>query len=451
MLIAAVCVRVLVIVAYSPAFWWGDTWDYIDGSRSLRPHYVHQLGYSIYLSVFPQAEGTLGLAVAIQNLLGVEMAVLCYAFLVRKGLPRWVSALVTAPILLDGQLIALEHFVLSDSLFIALLMTGIVLLFWNERPGIVLSLVGAGFLAAATVTRVIGLPVVVLLAIFFVIRRNGWKPTVAFVCAAALPLIGYAVLYREVHGVYGFTKYQGGFLYGRTATFADCASLKADERLMRLCPPEPVHQRPHQESFLWGERRAIPPGGDPSIGQEFALTVITQQPGRYLSVVGADLWHLFDPFWTPDRQTSCYRLVYELPADPGAPSPHPPGARCGDAELVAGWSGKRQVIQDSRQSGVTEFLHAYSVYVRVPPLLWLVVIGFTVLVFVFRRTWMSGLGLTLCASGTGMIVAATATNMHEPRFLMVTMPLLAMGAGLAATALTASGRPRGTLPPPSAE
>ena len=62
----------------------------------------------------------------IQHLLGLGMAVAIYLLLLRRGVPRWLAALATAPVLLDAYQLQIEQNVMPDVMFEALIMAGVV-------------------------------------------------------------------------------------------------------------------------------------------------------------------------------------------------------------------------------------------------------------------------------------------------------------------------------------
>jgi hypothetical protein len=79
------------------------------------------------------------------------------------------------PGLFDAYEVQLEQLMMSDALFLFLLMSAATVALWREkmtwRAGI-----GAGLLLAlAGLTRIIGLPLVVLLVLFLLVRRVGWR------------------------------------------------------------------------------------------------------------------------------------------------------------------------------------------------------------------------------------------------------------------------------------
>ena len=50
------------------------------------------------------------------------MAVVLYLLLVRRGVPRWLSALAAAPVLLDAYQVQIEQTIMPDVWFEALIL-----------------------------------------------------------------------------------------------------------------------------------------------------------------------------------------------------------------------------------------------------------------------------------------------------------------------------------------
>jgi hypothetical protein len=188
---AGVAIRVVVLAAYRPAIVNVDAAGYLDNAADLGPEPIRPLGYALVLRVLGAGEGLTQIAVA-QHLLGTAVAVVLYVVLLRHGVARSLAALAAAPVLLDALQLNVEHSILSDSLFVALVVAACALLLQNRPPGLAACL-GAGLLlACAIVTRSAGLLAAVPLALGAVVL--GARPRNAATLAAAilLPLAGYA-------------------------------------------------------------------------------------------------------------------------------------------------------------------------------------------------------------------------------------------------------------------
>jgi len=88
---AGLVLRVLAQVAYQPAL------VYVDSLKYLYTIYPGSdpLGYEAPLKSILLV-GNLAVVAAVQHLLGLAIAVTIYALLLRRGVPRWLSALAAA-------------------------------------------------------------------------------------------------------------------------------------------------------------------------------------------------------------------------------------------------------------------------------------------------------------------------------------------------------------------
>ena len=211
--------RALVMVAYPQAFWYTDASRYLLFSYGWRPDFARQAGYSLLLKILRQT-GSLYSVSTLQHILGLAIAVGVYALLQRRSVPRWASILAVTPVVLDSFQIGVEHYVLADTAFTALVVGGLLALLWPSRPSVVSPGLAGLLLAISATFRVVSLPLVVLTIAYLVIRRTGWRSCVAYAACAAVPLLGYAVWFHHSYDRYSFTTISGLFLYGRVAPVA---------------------------------------------------------------------------------------------------------------------------------------------------------------------------------------------------------------------------------------
>jgi len=95
----------------------------------------------------------------------------------------------------------------------------------------------AGLLMAyVTVLRGNGLPLVVIVALFLLIRKVGWRSLAAAAAAFAIPVLGYILVFHSEYGQFNLTSSDGIFLWSRTTSFANCAVIKPPRDLVPLCP-----------------------------------------------------------------------------------------------------------------------------------------------------------------------------------------------------------------------
>jgi hypothetical protein len=432
-----VALRVLVMIAYPRGFWLqGDSQEYLGVADYYKAGSTRPAGYGAFLAALSPAH-SVELMIAAQHLLGVAVAVAGYAFLYRRGVPRWIAAIAIAPALLDGRTLTLEHFLLSEAFFSALLVAGCLVLLWRKRPGVIECAVAGLLFAGAALTRSVGVFVLVLPVLYLIVRRLGWRQFVAFALAVAVSFGGYLGWAHASFGQYSLSVYSGRFLWGRTTTFMDCSKLSLTPQEVRICPKEPIGQRPSPDLYLWTRTSVVKytgPSGD-SIHLHLALKAIAAQPADYLGVVARDTWDMMIQAY-PSGGYPCMISQWYLPADHGV-------SQC--RYLLAPVNSR----SDHYNGDVTEMsgplmtpLHDYSRAMTIPG-------GASGLALVIalimaarpRRpgshTPAGEAGrarldpLLMTAIGFGIILLSAASAGIDMRYVEPALPLSAIGAGLA--------------------
>lgn len=426
LVLAGGVLRLLAMIGYSPAFWYPDSGRYIGASEQHKIDFQRPYGYSAFLTVFRLSVHRLSAVTLAQHLLGLALVVAVYAFCVHRGLPRWLAALAAAPLALDATVIAVEHYLLADSLFTVLLAAAFGLLLWRQpEPGTVAATAAGVLFAAAALTRTVGLPLGLLGLAYLLVRRVGWRRPVAFALAVALPLGGYALAYHQQHGAFATNQFGGHYLYGRVMTFADCDKFHPSSQ--DLCDSTPVDERKNPSHYVWDTdspagRYRNDPHADGRL-QTFARQAITGQPGAYLGAVLGESVHFFLPGRWSSRVTQC----------PGTYAFPVPGQRCHPPFLArqGGFDGREDRSRDVHQnSAAARILHDYQRFGYTPgPLLALALL--LVIAGLFRRgrvRWeLALLGLTSLA----LLVGAVATSLFDYRYAIPALPLLLPAGALA--------------------
>ncbi|MBX6169717.1 MAG: hypothetical protein IRY84_19095, partial [Thermobispora bispora] len=329
--------RLVAVLGYRPALWFPDSYTYVVTAMRPRPDLVRPAGYSMFLRLLEPFH-SFGLVVVVQHVLGLLIGVMLYATLRRRGAPTWAAVPACVPVLLDAYQIELEHLLVSDSLF-AFLIVGAVCLAMR-RPLTPRSAAAVGLvLAAATLTRTVGLPLVAVFAFFLLaygVRgaigaarpgRAVARLTVPFLVATLLPVAGYAGWFYATYQRVGLVGSNGVFLYARTMSFADCSVMRPPADLATLCDPRPPSSRPPSQEYIWNagsplvRRPGITFTGETdTLAGRFASLAIRSQPLDYVRSTLSELGRTFTfgrPVY-PDAETYGY---YEFPAT----SPPPPG------------------------------------------------------------------------------------------------------------------------------
>ncbi|MGH4010888.1 MAG: glycosyltransferase [Pseudonocardiaceae bacterium] len=302
--------RVLTVLAYQPAILYIDSFSYLDNLHSLRPDGLRPIGYNLILNVVLPLGGLRAVTV-VQHLLGLGLAVGIYLLLLRHGARRWLAALATAPVLLDAYQLQIEHSIMSDVWFQALLVAIIWVLTWCGLPGPWHAASAGALLGFAVIVRLVGITLVVPALAYLVIAgslwasRTGWRQiglrAAAMVATFAVVLAGYAGYYRVSTGGWGISGASDRVLYGRAAVIADCERLPAQSWERAICPEQPRDQRLGVDYYAHHDaspvRTVSLPSGESmdAIQASFARMVFANQPLDLTVAVSKDFLKGFRP------------------------------------------------------------------------------------------------------------------------------------------------------------
>ncbi|MFI0350636.1 hypothetical protein [Actinomadura sp. 9N407] len=430
LLVLGALLRVVAVLGYRWANWFPDSFEYLAGAMEPSPHPARPAGYSLFLRALWPFH-SFELVIVVQHLLGLGVATAVYTLLRgRFGLPGWGAALAAAPMLLDAYEIQLEHMVMSDTLFTALLMGAVTAALWNRRPGPAAAATAGGLLALATLTRAVALPLIVLLLAYLLIRRAGWRAVALAVAAAALPLSLYATWFSSEHDRYALSNSRGIFLYSRVMTFVDCAKVDPPAREQPLCPHRPPGERPTSHYYIWNGKAALrsdprlPPwfsAEQEKLAGDFAIRAIRAQPGDYASTVWEEMQLGFS--WTrplfPDKVTYRY---YEF----GRQERSLPRFVKVDVAAYDAGRAKTRIIEP-----YAGFMRGYQdrVYMRGGILTGLLAIGLIGVAAGWRRR--GGPALLPWSMALALTVIPPITVMFDYRYQLPVVPLVSLAAALA--------------------
>ena len=238
-----------MLAAYHPALIFPDSVRYLQYAHNFAvgrwsPDALRQSGYSV-LIIPIAALHDLWLVPLTQHLAGLATAVLVYAVLIRFGARTWLAALATIPVLFDPLQLVLEQYVLTDVWTVLLIVGALVLLVWRREGPTVRAAAMAGLLlGVAVMFRDQELIMIVPAALYVLLLRGRRLVRLAALTGCFLvPVVGYLGWFDAAHGQFNFTTFDGAFLYGRVADFADCQGLNLPAYERPLCPAEPPAQR----------------------------------------------------------------------------------------------------------------------------------------------------------------------------------------------------------------
>jgi hypothetical protein len=456
--------RILAALAFRPALLTADSFLYMQGAVNGRLGVIRPSGYSFLLFIFKGLPHVLLFVTTLQHLMGIAIAVIVYALLRYWGLPGWGASLAAVPTLFDAREIALESYILPDTLFCLVILVTVALLLTRRTPGPWPCAAAGLLMAYASILRGNGIPLAVIVAAFMLIRRVGWRALGAAAAAFVVPLAGYVLAFHAQYGIYNLTTSDGLFLWSRTTSFANCAVIKPPPDLRPLCPnrEKSVHlppaagwsvsrllSEPTPADYLWASdawwRTDAHPGINPAnnqLGQRFAIDAITAQPLDYLRVVSRDVLLTFA---ATDRPQGGAYMTFT----PRSRIPVLPWYYRDDIRAYAGTTSNSHAVDP-----YAFFLFLYQEPVVFPGWLFgLVVLAGLVGVVRAWRRWGGMAGLPWALAAVSIVTPALLTQSLY-RYVIVAIPLACLAAGLAFAdlhpRLARHVRPAATAQPPPA-
>ena len=485
---AAVVMRIIVVLGYPPVFWFSDSYNYIYDAVTHVPDTARPNGYPFLLDLLLPLHSDYAIGL-IQAAMGLAIGIAIYALLRHRGLPWWGAALPAVPVLFDAYELHLEHMVTADPLFIFLVTIAVVILCWSDRPSVWTVAVAGLLVGYATLVRSVGEPLLAVVLVGMLFRRVGWHRIVTLVVAGIVPIGAYMIWFHSYWGQYALTE-SGGFLYSRVSTFAQCSKMNVPPLDAYLCDPTKPADRPPAGEYIWADNEQLPYwlhpgnskyytplynyyGSDTSLRftpvvsaqlQEFAERAIEDQPMAYVRVVIDDTLHTFG--WTrqpdpndwygngPDfryvdahqmnQAIPWYATPYRIPGNDEYQLHSSTETWC-DAKCQKG-DVQAAVIQQAERDfgggslGFTaadqpwaQLLQNYQRYVFLSGTILGVVmlIGFAGVLARVRR-W-GGVGLLPWLVGALLIVLPPMTAGFSYRYVLASVPVACLAAGLAFT------------------
>jgi hypothetical protein len=316
LVVLALVPRVLAALAFRPALLTADSFLYMTDAVHGTLGTIRPSGYSLLLDVLRPFPHPLLAVTTVQHLMGIAIAIIVYGMLRYWGLPAWGASLAALPTLFDPREIALESYILPDPLYNLTLLVAVALMLTKRTPRLWQCALAGLLVAYVSVLRGNGLPLAVIFAAFILIRRVGWRAFAAAAVAFAVPVLSYVLTFQAAYGQLNLTSSDGLFLWSRTTSFANCATIKPPKELAPLCPnrekkvapagPAPAWSvnallnEPSPADYLWARdawwRHDKYPGVNKynnKLGMRFAIDAIEAQPLDYLRVAARDVLLVF--------------------------------------------------------------------------------------------------------------------------------------------------------------
>ncbi len=435
-LIPAIMLRVVTMLGFRWVLWFNDSYQYLQDAVGFpRPDPMRPSGYSVYLWLLEPLHSFAAVTIS-QHLMGLGTGVMVYALLVHRfKVAPWIATLAAVPALYDAYQIQLEHLLMADTPFAFLVTAAITIVMWRPKPGIAQTASAGLLLGLAAVTRSIGLPLLVILVGYLLIRRVGLRVVAAAIIACAVPVGGYMLWFQSRYQEFAMTQSTGVFLYARVMAFADCSkfSLPPDEKA--LCTSVPPSHRMLSQEYIWSQdaplRRFPPPEFSPLtnlLAKGFATRAIKAQPLDYARVTWDDTWRSFA--WKrkvfPDPIT--YGEYVFASASHGPARAAATGHGFGAHFAVPRYVGGSQITHVvAPYAGI---MRGYQKYVLLPGTILgvLLAVGLGGMVIAWRR--IGGEILLPWTIAVAMIVIPAATAEFDYRYLLPAVPFACLASAM---------------------
>jgi Dolichyl-phosphate-mannose-protein mannosyltransferase len=434
-LIPALLLRVDAELGYEWQAWFNDSFQYMSDVIGLHPDVTRPVGYSIFLKVLEPLHSYAAVTI-LQHLMGVAVGVMVYAVARHRfGTPRWIATLATLPVLFDGFQIQLEHLILSDVPFEFLIALAVTLLLWDRKPSWQRCTLIGFILGIAETVRSVALPLLLIFAVYIVLRRIGWRAVVGALVACLTPVLLYCTWFYSVYGQFAMTESTGVFLYSRTMAFANCSKMHVPTDELSLCTTTPPDQRPMSQSYIWANftplNRFPPSKFSPlpnQLAEDFAKRAILAQPLGYAQIVGYDTIRVFEwrRYVFPNAATyDEYLFGYKSLAIPDWARGHV-GSYDSDVAYYIRGNPLTDVVEPF--AGV---MRVWQRYIWLPGSVYgaILAVGLTGMVLKWRR--LGGPATVPWLISVGLIMAPAMTAEFDYRYVLPAVPFACLAAAMA--------------------
>jgi hypothetical protein len=437
--------RVLAALAFRPALMTSDSLLYMQESSKWILGEIRPSGYSFFLTLLHYVPHPLLAVTTVQHLMGIAIAAIVYGLLRYWGLPAWGATLAALPTLFDTREIAMESYILPDTLFTLCIMLAVALLLTKRTPRLWQVTLAGLLLAYVTVLRANGIPLAIVAGIYLLIRRVGWRRLAAGAAAFAIPVLGYVMIFHSEYGQYNITNSDGMFLWSGTTSFANCAIIKPPADLQPLCPNrekfaakvaaqpawsiQALLDAPAPAAYLWASdawwRHDAHPGFNSynaKLAMRFAILAIKAQPLDYILTSARDEMLVF---LGTDRPLSIQSMSFTTKPRLATPLP---SYYAHDLYVYAHTTTNTHPVQP-----YAYFMFLYQEPVYFPGIVFfgVVIAGFVGLIRKRRQWGWGGPAVLPWALAAVSLVLPALLKESLYRYAMVAIPLACLAAGLA--------------------
>ncbi|MGH2698871.1 MAG: phospholipid carrier-dependent glycosyltransferase [Actinomycetota bacterium] len=429
---AGAALRIVAMVAYQPILMLQrDTYAYLSLALEMDVSGWRPSLYPLLLKPFAEL-GNLQLLALVQHLSGLAVAVMFYLLLRRLGVSAFLAALGVVPVLLDGYLINIEHYLLTEAFFNLFVAGALMLLVYPQRP----SLAGLGasglIIGMSLLLRFVGAVIILPALLYVLLRRLGAAAALALMVGFGIPLVIYGLFYSsQTGGSFGVTDRNGLVVYGRVHEFADCDEVELPEELRGYCPDGPIdsESRGVHASDLPIQEVGRDPHGNAKL-LRFSRLMIQAKPGAYLGAVASDFVRFFeakDPA-AQEPEGKRWRFVRTLEEA----EPHPQvRANGGAPPPTSGIATEFKIAK-----GPASFLRSYQnvAYLYGPLLAALLLVGLVGGLSARYRPperWSPGLeGLLFTLVSLCLLAGPTMVAVYHFRYVLTALPLAGVAGAI---------------------
>jgi hypothetical protein len=436
-LMLGMVLRIVAMVGYRPILMLQrDTYTYLSLALRMDVSGWRPSLYPILIKPFAEL-GNLQLLSFVQHLAGLAAAVMFYLLMRRLGVSAIVAALGVVPALLDGYVINIEHFLLTEAFFNLFVAGALMLIAYPRRPSVI-GVGAAGFIIGLSMLmRFVGAVALVPAFLYVFLRRLGAARAVALVVGFAIPIGAYGLNFAaQTGGSFGVTDSNGFILYGRVVEFADCEEVQVPDELREYCPAGPIESE--TKGVFTSGLRIREVRKDPQANSKllrFSRQMILAKPSAYIGAVVSDFARFFEPK-DPEAQepnVKRWRFVRNLEeADP-----HPVvRANGGAPDSESGIKAEFTIEENS-----ATFLRSYQdvAYTYGPLLALLLIVGVAAGFLAWRsQDNERSLGpecLLFSLVAVLLLVAPTMLAVYHFRYVLTAIPLAGVAGALGFTVL----------------